>query len=103
MSLHTISVLDDHRLERLRQMRKEIAAGFILVAFIIGFWIGRRFPTHHYERLTDGVPNAEFRVDTSTGKLCSVLKPFSDKAEEYTHKQSVDPASPFFYVPACGN
>ena len=43
-----------------------IAAPLLIVALVIGFFLGRAFPAHHYERFGNG----PFLLDTSTGTVC---------------------------------
>jgi hypothetical protein len=50
-------------------MRKAIVALPVAIAFLFGFFVGRRFPPHHYVRYERG----GLLVDTATGKLCDPI------------------------------
>jgi hypothetical protein len=47
-------------------MREKIAFSLIPVALIAGFFVGRQFPRHRYERFGNG----PYLYDLSVGKLC---------------------------------
>lgn len=52
-------------------MRDKIAFSLIPVALIAGFFMGREFPKHNYERFGTG----PFMYDRSTGRLCDPRPP----------------------------
>jgi hypothetical protein len=52
-------------------VRKEIAFSLIPVALIEGFFAGREFPRHYYERFG----SSPFMYDRSTGKTCDPRNP----------------------------
>jgi hypothetical protein len=52
-------------------MKEKIAFSLIPVAFVVGFFTGRQFPNHYYERFGSG----PFMYDRSTGRLCDPRPP----------------------------
>lgn len=106
-------------------MRRDLTLVFLVAlafAFASGFWTGRKFPAHHYERFRENA-QTNYYIDTATGKVCDSMKAFQDKADKYAleHTKSVDQGKsvtvvPFSaistedpgldyltYIPACGN
>lgn len=49
---------------------KLIAACVIAVLFGSGFFVGRQFPRHHFQRFGE----SPYLFDTSTGRPCSMLR-----------------------------
>lgn len=73
-------------------MRKEIAWLLVAVAFVGGFFVGRRFPAHTYAPAPAGLV-----LDTTTGKVCS---PIGERKVPSKAATGVD--GPDIIIPECG-
>ena len=64
----------------MKTIKLSIAAPLLIGIFVAGFFLGRAFPAHHYERFGNG----PFLLDTSTGTVCDArLSDPSDPFAEF--------------------
>jgi hypothetical protein len=74
-------------------MKKEIALLLIVVAFVCGFLVGRRFPPHNYIVASSEGKNIVL-VDTTTGKMCSPTRNIVERRVRENSLRFPDAADP---------
>jgi hypothetical protein len=78
-------------------MREKIAFLLIPLALVVGFFAGRQFPNHYYERFGKG----PFMYDRPTGKLCDPRPPFAaEQDKQLAARGIIDPNDK---NPPCGS
>lgn len=81
-------------------MKKGTGISLIIAAWVVGFFVGREFPRHHFQPLGVGW----VLLDTSTGKTCDLRAPQSptNPIDKALSEPGLTPSTPSG-LPRCNN